>query len=343
MIPVMAPRLHTALGMELAVFSLASGADLAASVCARLGVSCGRHEEREFEDGEHKIRPLENVRDRDVYVLQSLYADADMGIDAKLCRTLFLLGALRDAGAGRLTAVFPYLCYARKDRRTKSRDPVTTRYVAELFEAMGVDRVVTVDVHNQAAFENAFRVPTLHLSAAPLFAEWFADRLASGLGDDELVVVSPDTGGAKRAERFRQTLEHRLGRGIGSAFLEKVRSEGVVRGGAIVGDVAGRTAIIIDDLVASGGTLARAAARCRRHGARAVYAAATHGIFVGDAERALGGPELERIVILDTLPPYRLDAKFREARVVVLDAAPLLAEAIRCLHGDESTAELIEP
>src|SRR5262249_41417189 len=146
------------IGRSLAVFALNSSLDFGEKICARLGVPQSSHEEREFEDGEHKIRPLANVRGKDVFVIQSLYGDEKQSVNDKLCRLLFFLGALRDASAERVTAVIPYLCYARKDRKSKPRDPVTTRYVAGLFEAMGVDRMLAMDPHNLAAFQNAFRI-----------------------------------------------------------------------------------------------------------------------------------------------------------------------------------------
>jgi ribose-phosphate pyrophosphokinase len=320
---------------ELAVFSLQSGRPLLERVCRRLGIEPARHEEREFEDGEHKVRPLESVRGRDVYVVEALYGDAARPVDAKLTRMLFFLAALRDAGAARVTAVTPYLCYARKDRRTKPRDPVTSRYVAMLFEAVGIDRIVTIDVHNEAAFQNAFRIPTEHLTAAPLFV----DVLAPLVGE-QAVVVSPDAGGVKRAERFRQALETRLARPVGLAFVEKLRSEGVVRGGTVVGEMIDRVAIIVDDLISSGSTLARAAAACRERGARTVYAAATHGVLSADASRVLGGSDLERIVILDTIPLRQVDLERLGRRIEAVDCAPLLASAIHRLHTHRSLVEL---
>ena len=141
---------------NIAVFAPKSGREFGERVCSHLGIAPCALEERDFEDGEHKTRPLESVRGKDVFVIQSLYGDAGQSVNDKLCRLLFFLGALRDASAERVTAVVPYLCYARKDRRSKSRDPVTTRYFAELFEAMGIDRLVTLDVHNLAAFQNEF-------------------------------------------------------------------------------------------------------------------------------------------------------------------------------------------
>jgi ribose-phosphate pyrophosphokinase len=321
---------------RLAIFSLETGHELAERIARSLGLPLGRHEERDFEDGEHKIRPLENVRGRDVYVVESLHGDERLSVNDKLMRVLFLLAALRDAGAERVTCVAPYLCYARKDRRTKPRDPVTTQYLAALFEAVGVDRVVTVDVHNPAAYQNAFRIPAELLTAAPAFVDAFAPLV----GDQPVVVLSPDAGGVKRAERFRSALERRLERPVGSAFVEKFRSAGVVRGGTVVGEVEDRVVIVIDDLISSGTTLARAAAACREQGARVVYAAATHGVFSAKASRMLRESELERVVILDTIPPHRLDADLLHGRVQVLDCAALLGCAIHSLHTDDSIVEL---
>ena len=314
---------------SLAIFALDSGQDLLERICAELDVEPARHEERDFEDGEHKIRPLESVRGRDVYVVQSLFGDGQLSVNDKLVRMLHLLATVRDAGAARVTAVAPYLCYARKDMRTKSRDPVTTRYVASHFEASGIDRMVVMDVHNRAAYENSFRVPTEHLTAASAFVDYFADRV----GDQEFVVVSPDAGGVKRAERFRQALEERLDRPVSSAFIEKFRSEGEVRGGTLVGDVDDRVAIIIDDLVSSGTTLVRAADACLRGGAKSAFAAATHGVFSSGASDNLANSELERLIIADTIPPAGLQEDLLEQRVALIDCAPILATAIAHLHG----------
>lgn len=320
---------------RLAVFSLESGRALRNRICHALGVPPGRHEEREFEDGEHEIRPLESVRGRDVYVVESLHRDAELTVGDKLTRTLFFLAALVDAGAGRVTIVAPYLCFSRKDRRTSARDPVTTRYVAMLLEAVGIDRVVTLDVHNEAAYENAFRVPAENVSAVSLLVDAFAP-LVGGQG---AVVVSPDAGGVRRAQRFRRALEERLDRAVAFAFVERLRGEGVVRNGAVVGDVGDRVAILVDDLVSRGTTLARAALACRERGARVVHAAATHGLFTRDAVRVLGSAQIERIVVLDTIATHPGEVDPLLHRVRTLDCAPLVAEAIRRLHADESLAD----
>ena len=195
---------------HLRLFALHGSDVLGASVAAALGEPLAAHEEREFEDREHKVRPLVPVRSADVFVLHGLHDGPEQSPNDKLCRLLFFIGALKDAGAARVTAVTPYLCYARKDRRTKPNDPVTTRYVASMFEAVGTDAVVTVDVHNPAAFENAFRRTTIALTAAPLFADYVKRLNAKEANDTRFCVVSPDPGGSKRADLFREALEEAL-------------------------------------------------------------------------------------------------------------------------------------
>ncbi len=323
---------------DLKIFALASGRDYGARVTGALGVALGTHEERDFEDGEHKARPLENVRGADVYVVQSLYGDAAQSVNDKLCRLLFFIGALRDASAGSITAVIPYLCYARKDRKTKSRDPVTTRYVAALLEAVGLGRVVTLDVHNLAAFQNAFRCHSEHLEAAGLFAEHAARTWA----DEELIVVSPDVGGVKRAERFREILSRVLGREIPGGFMEKKRSAGVVSGELLVGEVEDRSAIVIDDLISAGTTMGRTAKACRAGGAAKVYAVATHGLFMPGADEVFADPAIDSLVITDTVPPFRLTDASAKRKLVVLETAPLVAEAIKRIHAGGSLVELME-
>ncbi len=321
----------------LRLFAPGASRALGERVAAILDIPLAALEERSFEDGEHKARPLESVRGADVYVLHSLYADAEQSVNDKLVRLLFLIGTLRDAGAGRVTALVPYLCYARKERKTKSRDPVSTRYVASMFEGVGVDRVVTLDVHSVAAFQNAFRCRTEHLEATLLFVDHFAPLI----GAREAAVVSPDVGGVKRAESFREALERRLERSLAGAFMHKKRSAGVVSGEGLVGDVEGRVVIMLDDIIASGTTMARCAAACRGKGAIEVYAAATHGVFTG-ADAKLADAALDGIVVTSSIPPFRLTNPALRQRLVVVEAAGLFAEAIRRLHEDGSLVELME-
>lgn len=322
----------------MALFALEPSRSFGERVSERLGIPLSDHEERSFEDGEHKIRPLVNVRGKDVFVIQSLYSDSQQSVNDKLCRLLFFIGALRDASAACVSAVVPYLGYARKDRKTQPRDPVTTSYVARALEAMGANRILTLDVHNLAAFQNAFRCRTDHLEAKKLFVDHFAPALRN----QEIVVVSPDVGGIKRAEQFRDAMGRVLNKEIAIAFLEKQRSKGIVTGGAIVGDVKNRVAIIIDDLISTGTTVSRAVEACTQKGAIRVYAAASHGIFVGEANRVLANAALEQVIITDTIPPFRLAPDLVKAKVVVLDAAGLFAEGIRRIHSGGSIVELLK-
>lgn len=328
--------MNRALPHPLLVFSTGAGQALAERVCRALGVPPARFEERIFEDGEHKTRALESVRGRDVYLVESLHSEAGVSVNDKLIRTLFFIAALRDAGAERITMVAPYLCYARKDMRTKPRDPVNSRYTGQLFEAVSTDRILTIDVHNRAAYDNAFRIPAEHLSAASLFADVFARTV----GSRNAAVVSPDVGGIKRAEHFRALLEERLGSPVTLAFIEKFRSEGTLRGGTLVGNVRGRVVIVLDDLISSGRTLAMAAKACHDASAEVVYAAATHGVFSADAADVLQQSRIERIVVLDTVARARELRATLEDQLQILPCAPLLAEAIRTLHECGSFAAL---
>lgn len=322
----------------LSLFALNTDRAFAEKMAQRLKIPLGLLEERDFEDGEHKSRPLVSVRGQDVYVVQSLYGEPGQSVNDKLLRLLFFIGALADASAAAVTAVIPYLCYARKEQKTQPRDPVITRYVARLFEAVGTFRVVAMDVHNLAAFQNAYRCRTDHLEAVPLFVRHFAGRLGPG----PVVVVSPDAGGVKRAERFRQRLGQALGQELRLAFLEKHRGGGVLRSGALVGDVAGCTAIIIDDLISTGSTMLRAALGCRERGAVAVHAVASHGVFAGGAEAVLANPAIDDVVITDSIPPFRLSPGLVQSKFVVLETAPLLADAIAAVHGGGSLTALLE-
>lgn len=315
----------------LSLFAIHSSRAYGERVAQHAGTALSPHEERHFEDGEHKSRPLVPVRGRDVYVIHSLHGGDGESANDKLCKLLFFIGALRDAGAARITAVVPYLAYARKDRQTRERDPVTTRYVACLFEAAGANAVLTLDVHNLAAFQNAFRCNTVHLDAAALFARYLLPRLAGV----EATVVSPDSGGLKRAEAFRQLLADGLGRPVGVASVEKYRSGGVVSGGALSGDVGGRLAILYDDIISTGTTLARAAASCRDAGATGAIVLATHGLFAGRVSEALTDPFIERIVVSDTVAPGRAGAARLGERLAVIGSAAPVADAIILLHNGD--------
>ncbi len=315
------------------LFALNATRRLGEAVASVLGTSLAAHEEREFEDGEHKSRPLVCVQGRDVYVIHSLLGDDAQRVDERLCRLLFFLATLRDHGARRLTAVVPYLAYGRKDRRTKPGDPVTTRYVAQLLEAVGIDAIVAIEAHNVVAYQNAFRCRTVHLDPR----ESFATHLLPLDNKCPVVVASPDPGGVKRAQLFREHLELVSGRSIGTALIDKRRSEGVISGEMFAGDVAGASVLLVDDMISTGGTLLRAAASCRTAGAAQITALAAHGLFRPGAQALLTPGGVDRLIVTDSVDATAsLDDALRR-RVEVVTVAPLIAKAISQLHDPAST------
>jgi ribose-phosphate pyrophosphokinase len=339
---------------SLLLFALEHSHVLGNAIAQQLGLALTPHEERVFEDGEHKARPLQSVRGRSCYVLHSLYGEPSQSVSDKLSRLLFFIATLKDSAAKDVTAVVPYLAYARKDRKTQPRDPVTLRYLAQLFEAVGTDALLVLEVHNPAAFQNAFRCNTEALDCTSLFAAKLVDQLGElshvqlgdllgdRLADAAVAVVSPDAGGVKRAALFRQKLAHSLGRSVTMGFVEKFRSAGVLSGELLVGEVIGRHVLLFDDLISSGQTLLRAARICHQQGATAVWALAAHGLFNADAESVLSDPMIERVFITDSVP-LRLTAGSALAnKLEVVSCAGLFAEAIRRCHEGGSIVELMQ-
>ena len=312
-------------------FSLDADGALAPGLAVALGVEPAPHEDRAFEDGEHKLRPLVDPVGADCYVLHGLHGDARYSPHDKICRLLMFAATLRDHGATRVTALVPYLAYARKDRQTKPFDPLGLRYVAQMTEAAGIDRLVVLEAHNVAALQNAFRCPVRHLDAHRAF-----DALLPGwAGVRPLAVASPDPGGVKRVQLWREAAETALQRPVGFAMVDKRRSAGVVSSDRLVaGDVAGATVLLFDDLIASGETMRRAARALRGAGAAGVVACAAHGLFTSGAEEALADPAIDEVVVTDSVPPLRLapDSPVR-ARLRVVSVAPLFARAVSALSG----------
>ncbi len=256
----------------------------------------------------------------------SLFGDSHGSANNRLCQTLFFIGALKDAGARQVTACVPYLAYARQDRRSEARDPVTTRYVARLFEAVGVDRIIALDVHNLAAFDNAFGCETVHLEAAAAFVQHFAAKSA----DREYAVASPDIGGAKRARHVQELLQAAIGRTVNFTLMDKKRSQGVVSGSIFAGDVAERCVIILDDLISSGTTVLRAVEACREAGAIRVDVAATHASFAPEAHRLFDSNlKPDSLVVTDSVTLGEGFSAYLNGSLTVLGVAPVFAEAIR--------------
>jgi len=319
------------------LFALEGTHVLGQAVAAAIGIELAPLEEREFADGEHKSRPLISVRNEDVYVLHSLHGSAAQSPADRLLRLLFFIGTCRDNGAARLTAVVPYLAFSRKDQQTRPRDPVTTRYVAELFEAVGADTVVTLQVHNAAAFQNAFRCRNVHLDTQHLFTTAVVARS----GDRPVVFLSPDSGGMKRVQALRETFIAETGHDAGFAIMEKRRSEGVVSGDLFAGAVAGADVFILDDMIASGGTVQRAARAARERGAVRVYALAAHGLFAAGSAELFTGADVDGIVVTDSVaPPAGLETR---GRLEFVSCAGLIGEAIERLHAGGSIHRLLNP
>jgi len=316
----------------LLVFASAQGAAFAHAVAGRLSISLAASEEREFEHGEHKLRPLQEVRGQPVFVVHSIHGDSLASTNDRLVRLLFLVGALKDAGAATVTACVPYLAYARNDRHAQPQNVATTLHVARLFEAVGCDRVVVLDVHNEAAFDNAFRCETIRLEANAVFA----DSVASPAHGDRLVVVSPDSGGVKRAEQFRTRVEAETRSRVDLAFMHTLREAGKLSGETLVGDVAGADVLVYDDIIASGATAMRTVKAARRAGAKSVRVFATHPVFTAEAIQLFGDGGPDSVTVSDSVPVRGQYASLLQGCLRIRSVAPLFAEVIQRLHRGES-------
>ncbi len=316
------------------LFALNGSDRLGAAVASEMSIELDALEEREFSDGEHKSRPLVSVRGEDVFVLHTLHGGGQSAAE-RLMRLLFFIATCRENGAARVTAVVPYLAFMRKDQQTKPRDPVTSRYVAQLFEAAGTDMVVTIDVHNVSAFQNAFRHSTL-LS----MQHAFVPRIKDLAGEGRLVLLSPDSGGIRRVHQLQEAYRAETGAAVELAMMEKHRSDDVVTGELFAGDVEGASVVILDDMIASGGTMVRAGRACRQRGARHVHAVATHPLLT-TASEALFAPEIDTVTVSNSVPlSFELGAF---GKLAVVSCAPLLAEAIQRLHAGGSIHRLLNP
>jgi ribose-phosphate pyrophosphokinase len=284
-----------------------------------LGASLAELEEKQYSDGEFSLRPITNVRDRRVVLIQSLYRDQRKSIADKLCELLLLASTVRNAGARDMILLAPYLCLSRSDRPIGFQGPVLIRSVAELIEASGFDQVITMDIHNPSSYHTAFHCPATNLSAMELFASHIHEKL----GLDQVAVVSPDLGGIKRCENFREAFRQKAGFDTELCVATKERVDHVVDDRILAGSVAGKNAIIVDDMISTGSTLAHAVQACVNQGARRIYVAATHGLFAAEAESLLDKLPIERILLANTVVPYHLEAPGFRNRVDMLNTAPV--------------------
>lgn len=307
------------------MFAGSSNRALAEQIAARLDQPLGSVTLKQFPDGEARVQINENVRGTDVFVIQSTSAP----VDEHLMQLLIMIDALRRASAGRITAVIPYFGYARQEKKSTGREPITAKLVANLLEAAGATRVMTLDLHAPAV-QGFFDIPVDHLQASPLLAEALR-RVAS----NDLVVVSPDAGGVARAYDFSQRLKDAS---LAVIFKDRMAPD-EIQTLTVVGEVAGRTAVIMDDLISTGGTIAEGARSLLARGATAVYACATHGVFAGRALEMLERSGLQRVFVTDSVP---LHCNPHTDTITQVATAQLFAEAVRRVHNDESITELFE-
>jgi ribose-phosphate pyrophosphokinase len=309
---------------RMLVFGGASNVPLAEEICHSLGIGLGRALVTTFKNEETRVRIEENVRGADVFVIQSTCSP----VDHHIMQLLLMIDALRRASADRVTAVIPYYGYAKQEKKTAGREPISARLVANMITTAGADRVVALDLH-APAIEGFFDIPVDHLRANPLMAGAVRQRLGD---DQDIVIVSPDSGGVARANDFRMRVSGHL------AIIAKQRPQpDMAEVLEMVGDVRGKTAVIVDDMISTGGTLIEAADTLLERGAADVYACATHGIFAGGAADLIQTSNIKEVITTNTIP---LTDGLRRGKIHQISVAPLLAEAIRRIHRHESVSEL---
>ena len=318
----------------LRVFGLNASKEYAIKVADFLDAPLSPHVERNFDDGEPYIRSEVNVRGYDVFVIQSLYADERESVADKFMKLLFFINSLRDASARRITAVIPYFAYQRQDRKIISREGIYTKYTAQLMESVGVDRVLTMDVHNLAAFQCSFRIPTDHLECRNLFVQYFLENLKDPAN---LTILSPDSGGIGRVRNLRNKLSHELGVEIETASVDKTHEGNFIKANKVIGNIEGRRVIIYDDMFSSFKSVIEACSAVKEAGGEVEAAVATHGLFVGNAVENLSNFE-KPVIVSDTIP-----LRFGD-RLQVVETTQFFAKAIRRIHEEEggSISELLK-
>ena len=321
-------------GKDIKVFTGNSNPKLAKDICRELGIPLGNSEVGAFSDGENFASIYETVRGSDVFVVQSTCSFVDEGkpgtVNDALMELLIMIDALRRASAGRITAVIPYFGYARQDRKTKPRDPISAKLVANLITTAGADRVLTMDLHaNQ--IQGFFDIPVDNLLGSPIFVEHFSKKYADV--HDETMVVSPDVGSVARARAFAQKLNMPLA--IVDKRRQKANSSEVMN---IIGDVEGKHVILLDDMVDTGGSLCHAAkALVDIGGAKDVTACASHGVLSGPALQRITDSVLDEVVFLDTIPPK---PDMNCPKIKYISVAHMFAEAISHIYMETSVSPL---
>ena len=316
-------------GKEIKVFAGNSNPELAAHICSELYRTLGKADVAQFADGECSVSVFEPVRGKDVFIVQSTCNH----VNDNLMELLIMIDAMRRASAGRITAVIPYFGYARQDRKAKSRDPISAKLVANLITTAGADRVLTMDLH-AAQIQGFFDIPVDNLLGSHLFVKHFVNMF--GKGNEDVMVVSPDVGSTARVRAFSMKL------GVNMAIVDKRREKAnqseVMN---IIGNVEGKTCILLDDIVDTAGSLCGAAkAISEIGGAKKVYACATHGVLSGPAIERIENSCIEELLLLDTIP-YPSD-KPACSKIKYISTAPVFAEAIRRIYEEVSISNLFD-
>ena len=308
---------------KLKIFSGNANVPLALEICNSLDIPLGKANVKKFSDGEIQLEIEENVRGMDVFIVQSTCTP----VNVSLMELLIMMDAIKRASAERITAVIPYYGYARQDKKVAPRVPITAKLVADLITTAGADRILTIDLH-AGQIQGFFNIPVDHLYAAPVMVEFIKSKFA-----DNLVIVSPDAGGVERARAFAKRL------GASLAIVDKRRTkpnESNVMN--IIGEIKGTTALLLDDMVDTAGTLTQAANALRNEGAAKIVACCTHPVLSGTAIEKISKSGLQQMVVTDTIP-LREDAKSCK-KISVLSVARLLGEAIKRIHNNDSVSSL---
>lgn len=314
---------------EYKIFAGNSNPELAEEIAAIMGKPLGKSTVSKFSDGEISVSLWESVRGEDVYIIQSTCNPTN----DNLMELLIMVDAMKRASASRINAVIPYYGYARQDRKAKSRDPITAKLTADLLSVAGVDRVITMDLH-AAQIQGYFDIPVDHLMGMPILAKYFKELIKNETIDKEIVVVSPDLGSVSRVRSLSGILECPV------AIVDKRRPKpNVSEIMNIIGDIEGKTAILVDDMIDTAGTITNAANAIKQLGAREVYACATHPVLSGPAIQRIQDSEIKQMVLLNTIP---IPPEKRIEKMKLLSVAPLFAETMMRVFNNESVSNLFD-
>jgi len=309
---------------EFKIFTGNSNLSLADEIASIMGKPLGKVEVATFSDGEISVNVYESVRGRDVFIIQSTCSPGNNN----LMELLIMIDAMKRASAGRINAVIPYYGYARQDRKAKARDPITAKLVANLIEAAGADRVVTMDLH-AAQIQGYFDIPVDHLLGIPVLVKYFKRKKLN-----DLIIVSPDHGSVTRARNMAQPLD------VPIAIIDKRRqkaNESEIM--HVIGDIEGKVCILVDDIIDTAGTITNAANRLTELGATEVYACATHGVLSGAAIERIETSSIKELVLLDTIP---IGKDKQIDKIKLISVAPMFAEAMSKIHSNDSVSKMFD-